>query len=647
MILQVKKISLFLLLLLINQSLKAGEVLKIREGQEQVTFSGKHIEIFEDAGGSLKLEDINDPVYDSRFEKPKLEIPFNENLASTYWIRFKIESLPVNNRWVLELYDFSIDTFELYIPEGGKYNKISGGDHFPFANKFFWHKNFVYELPPGLDKSAYIYIKVRSGHYTGFVGSVRSFKKFSGYALSEYYFLALFYGIIVAMTLYNFFLFITVRNIGYFFYILFVLSIGFFNLCYDGLGFQFFWPNRPEFNSFSLPLATALMTIAALLHSLFFLPVKSKSITIFYVLIGAIILRIVVFVAGGLDLGGIYIPNLERFFYLIPFITGIYIYYRGYTPARYYLLGYGILHLSFLLVFLFNIGVFSNLGVVALIFSLSIALADRIKLLVAEKEEADNQLIKQLKEKEQLKDRVNQELELKVGERTKELVEKNRQLDTFIYKASHDIKGPLRSIIGLTTVGIKDVADPVTKLQFEEILKSTSRLDNILSNLLSMTKVREAKLEISKIDFNKIIKDILSNYEGKEEFKKIKTSVNIKINNDFYSDEKILTSIFKHLIDNAFKYYDNTRQQPEIRILVESNQNEAMISVEDNGVGIPAEAHKKIFDVFYKGSEISKGSGLGLPLVKISVDKLGGTLTMNSQPKQGTIFQIKVPQSKS
>jgi signal transduction histidine kinase len=99
-------------------------------------------------------------------------------------------------------------------------------------------------------------------------------------------------------------------------------------------------------------------------------------------------------------------------------------------------------------------------------------------------------------------------LEETVKQRTSELKEANEQLETFVYKASHDIKGPLRSIIGLTTIGQKDVKDETALNYFDHILKSTKKLDMLLRDLLEVTKVKQATIQKKHIHFNDLVTEV-------------------------------------------------------------------------------------------------------------------------------------------
>jgi signal transduction histidine kinase len=236
----------------------------------------------------------------------------------------------------------------------------------------------------------------------------------------------------------------------------------------------------------------------------------------------------------------------------------------------------------------------------------------------------------------------NIRLEDIVVQRTSELKEANEQLETFVYKASHDIKGPLRSIIGLTTVGKKDVKDEVAINYFDHILKSTLKLDTLLRDLLEVTKVKQATIKPEKINFKELVNEAISRFENLPGYSKLKINVDLKEKGDFYSDKKLLYSIIQNLIENPIKYSDPTKEINTLDINITVSEKGADLIFKDNGIGIPTDYQKKIFDMFFKVNESSNGTGLGLYIVKTTVEKLKGTITIESITGQGSTFYVKL-----
>lgn len=221
------------------------------------------------------------------------------------------------------------------------------------------------------------------------------------------------------------------------------------------------------------------------------------------------------------------------------------------------------------------------------------------------------------------------------------LRDKNEEMNNFVYKASHDIRGPLASIIGLTNLGIDRVDSAEAKQYFELIRSSTARLDNILQDLLEISKISHASLEITEIDVEKTIEEIISSLRHSNE--------NIQIDFTFEKlkhirgDKKIFTSLIQNLLDNSVKYSDLSKKKPFIKVSVSQTDSETTFEIIDNGIGIPENLQSRVFDMFFRATDQSKGTGLGLFIVKASVEKIGGKISFISQENLGTNFKLIVP----
>ena len=610
-----------------------------------------YIDYLEDKKDTLIISEVSSASFEKLFSNSP-HVSGNKNISSAYWLKFTIVNKTTRRKnWLLELFDFRIDYFEIYIPDGtGQYTTYIGGSKYPFSAREYNHKNFAYDLPLNLnDTPLTIYVKIKANRPVSFIGSIRSYKYFSSYASTEYLSLALFYGIILAMCLYNIFLFLALKDSTYLFYVLYVFSIGVYTSSQDGLGFEYIWPNHPALNNYIFPLSIYSMVIWALFYARSFLNTRKLSPKVDKVIIGLIVVRTAVFIVE------FFYPSIAFIIWidLIPlfaaYLAGIISFLSGHRMARFYVLAFTMLFAGFIITGLEHlhliddsiISVYSfNAGVLCEMMLLSLALADRIKVLNIEKEIAQKATIAQLQENELLKDMVNLELESKVKERTKELEFKNKELDTFVYRASHDIKGPLKSIIGLTTVGLKDIKDSTALNYFEHILKSSKRLDHLVADLLAVTQVKESRLKVTHIDFEKIVKEILYNLDHLPEYADMDINFSMDGQEDFFSDEKIIYSVFQNMIENAIKYRDTKKERSCLDIKLEIKDSLATVEFKDNGLGIEQEYAEKIFDMFYKVNQDSSGSGLGLYMVKSSVERLEGCIKLQSTATVGSVFTI-------
>jgi signal transduction histidine kinase len=640
-----KKIFLSMLLLLSAFSSQASAPLVLTDDKEDYYLDFDKVDILEDKSGTWDIKYITSPTMADRFQTSKTRFVVNENSSSTYWIRFTIlDNSDAATNWLVESFIFNIKSLDLYIPTGnGNYQVQTNGNFFPFEHRLFKHKNFEFPLSTDRHGPTTYYVKYKNNRPDWLMLVVRSYTRFTFYSLTEYFMLGIFYGMVLVIGVYNLFLFFTIRDISYLYYVCYVFTFGLLSMCQDGTGFQYIWPDSPVWNDFAGPCWQWLMMIFLLMYSKTFLNVKEEMPLlnlIINIFIGCrtvfFILSITIWPYSGI------IHYIDMIPFILAYMASIISYSRGYTAARYFVIGFTILFIAFLINNLQLLRILPpnvivtysmNIGAILEMILLSLALADRIKL---------------IKESDLLKETINRELEKKVLERTEAFLqqknviqEKVQEHDNFIYKVSHDIKGPLKSIIGLTDIGMRDKMENANEY-FQHIMKSAKRLDNIVMELLFITKVNRAKVDISEIDFKNIIEEINGSFEHLPNYEGMRFELDIEQKEKFYCEKFILYSIFQNLIENAIKYRKTSHNDSFLKIKILVDEKEARIEFTDNGIGMSPEYHNKIFDMFFRIHSGKDSTGLGLYIVKVSVEKLRGTIRMESQPEQGTTFYLKL-----
>ena len=227
----------------------------------------------------------------------------------------------------------------------------------------------------------------------------------------------------------------------------------------------------------------------------------------------------------------------------------------------------------------------------------------------------------------------------------KELSDRNFELDQFVYKISHDIRSPFTSILGLVNL-MKVETDP-ERLQdsVKHIEKSVLRLDMFVKSMLNFARISREQQQPEEIYFHIVIDECLNDLKYLDNFNKITVEINVQDKEaKFYSDTLKITSIFRNIISNAVKYLNPyAKQQSYLVINIDIKPDIAHISFEDNGIGIKEEFLNKIFGMFVRATERSDGSGLGLYIVKQSVERLNGSIDIKSRYGEGTIMQITLP----
>ncbi|MBX9851006.1 MAG: sensor histidine kinase [Cytophagaceae bacterium] len=632
-----------LFFLAVHISGKAAQILVLTDEKDEYFLNNSFIKVLEDPNNKWTIKDISTPEIQKQFKTLETQYPENEHPGSAYWVKFTVRNDAKKNQWLFESFNFKISILELYIPDSaGNMVLYKSGADYNFNERNLNHKNFEFVIRNFPKGNQTCYVKFVSREESRVRLLFRSFERFTYYALTEYFILGIFYGMLLIIGLYNLFLYTRIKDIAYFYYAAYVFFAAMFSMVQDGTGFQYLWPESPGWNYHSLFFSSTFMVIFMLLYTKSFLetrltlPTLNKTINI---IIG---LRLLVFL-----IEYFFIPEFINILWvdIIPFllvyITAIISYRNKNKSALYFVLGFSILFLAFtintlrifkmipsniLTVYILNIGVIIE------IFILSLALAERVK---------------KSRENELITEKLNKELEQKVRERTEALViqkniieEKVKTLDTFIYKASHDIKGPLKSLIGLTSLGMKD-SNENAPIYFEHALKTAKKLDAIVRDLLNISKINNAPLKPVEIDFNNSLIEILDSLKKLPGYEQMHFSIKIKGEEKFYSEKSLVYSILQNFIENAIKYRDRSKPDSKLKIEIGLEKNYVEIKFIDNGTGIKEEYQGKIFDMFFTVDNQSEDStGLGLYIVKLAIEKLGGKVKVESKENEGSTFLI-------
>jgi len=224
-----------------------------------------------------------------------------------------------------------------------------------------------------------------------------------------------------------------------------------------------------------------------------------------------------------------------------------------------------------------------------------------------------------------------------------ELIKINAELDRFVYSASHDLRAPLMSVKGLLNMIKRDPNQDNREQYLELIERSVNKLDHFISDIIHYSRNSRMEIMPKPIDFHELLEesiDSLKYMEGAEHVRSIK---NIQAMAPFYSDYSRLLMIFNNIIGNAVRYRNTWVNDSYLKIDIIANEETALIKFTDNGVGIADEYVDKIFKMFFRANADSKGSGLGLYIVKGALEKLGGTIQVQSKLGEGTTFVIEVP----
>jgi signal transduction histidine kinase len=225
-----------------------------------------------------------------------------------------------------------------------------------------------------------------------------------------------------------------------------------------------------------------------------------------------------------------------------------------------------------------------------------------------------------------------------------ELKTANYELDRFVYSTSHDLRAPLNSMLGLIEIAQDDTAEELMLGHLQMLKENAKKLDSFISDILVYSRNSRMEVHKEKINFNELLNDVTQNLKFMGDTnRRVGFKVDVIGDTPVYSDKNRLVTILNNLISNSIRYQNAQISNPFINIKIVTSNVETSIIVQDNGIGIHKEVHSKIFDMFYRVSQESVGSGLGLYIVKEAINKLNGNIKVQSEIGQGTTFAIKIP----
>ncbi len=244
--------------------------------------------------------------------------------------------------------------------------------------------------------------------------------------------------------------------------------------------------------------------------------------------------------------------------------------------------------------------------------------------------------------------RTNDELELRVEEKTRdilaanvELERQNVQLEQFAFMAAHNLRSPVARIQGLTDVLNHAKTEPIEKDKILHLIKKSSAdLDEVIHDLISVVQVRsQGESSKSKINVVALLKRVLEHISHDIESNKIEIVNSVDPDLELEVNEALAYSVLLNVISNSIKYKNNN--QPHVVIKGERGDSQIVLDISDNGIGFNSDLHKdKLFRPFSRLNTILPGKGLGLYLVKIHMESMGGQVMVNSKMENGTTVTL-------
>ena len=233
-----------------------------------------------------------------------------------------------------------------------------------------------------------------------------------------------------------------------------------------------------------------------------------------------------------------------------------------------------------------------------------------------------------------------------VEEKTQELRHANAELEEFAYRTSHDLRSPLVSSIAVLKIAGESISGDNKERAEKSIVlaqDSLQKLETLVQDILALTKTKNVGEDTKKIDFKNIVDEAIAKFTHMDHFDRLDISINLGFRGLLVSQESRVKLIVENLISNAIKYQDLEEERSFIKISTKGQGSNVILTIEDNGIGVPKDKQSKLFTMFGRfHPQISFGSGLGLYMMAKSVDILGGDIEYKD-PGKGSIFEVSIP----
>jgi signal transduction histidine kinase len=219
-----------------------------------------------------------------------------------------------------------------------------------------------------------------------------------------------------------------------------------------------------------------------------------------------------------------------------------------------------------------------------------------------------------------------------------ELVHSRKELDSFLYRTSHDIRGPIATLMGLTKLARLEANDAVMQNYLEKIEFTSNKLNAVITRLTNVSQINSQPLDIGDINIFQVVNEVIRDIKPD---KKVSFRLTGDTNTNIKTDKILLKIILENLLENSFKFYDIKERNPFIELNFKQNGN-LEFTITDNGVGIDPQFRERVFELFFVANDKERGTGIGLYQTQLAIKKLDGNveLAMNKKP---TSFKVMIP----
>ena len=653
---------------------------------------GRHLELLEDPSKNLTITDIVSGQAKSRFIPSTADTPSFGFTSSAVWARFTVKnSLPHSVEYFLEAKYPLLDHIDLYTPtDTDGFTVLKAGDTLPFTQRIIQHKNNIFpiRLAPGEEKTLYLRCETTSSLNLPLI--LQSPACLAEEISLEQTLLGIYYGILLVMMIYNFFIYLGLKDSTYLYYVLFVFTYMLFQLSLNGMAFQYFWPHQIWWANNCTPLFIFLAYIFATQFTRNILDTARNIPRIDTILQAGLILSVIgatlaLFVGYNLS---IRLATLMSLTVIALIVAGFICMLKGYRPARYYFLAWSVSMLGVTVYALKTFGVLPHtfithwgiqIGSAWEVILLSMGLADRFQLMKQEKEqmqtvyaqkleEAHGELEKSFHDLEQFKNslealvkdrtadlsRVNESLAREVRDRQKAEARAeaaSKAKSQFLASMSHEIRTPMNAILGMANMAAK-MAETTKLQQYLAIIQDSGKaLLALINDILDFSKIEAGRLDLecANFDLRETVESLADLFGKQAADKGLELLISVDGNTPcaMVGDPLRLRQILINLVNNAIKF----TKKGEVAITArceKQNNDQAVLhfSVRDTGSGINHAQIRQIFSEYIQADSSTSrqygGTGLGLAISRQLVSLMGGEISAESEPGKGSAFHFTI-----
>jgi hypothetical protein len=223
------------------------------------------------------------------------------------------------------------------------------------------------------------------------------------------------------------------------------------------------------------------------------------------------------------------------------------------------------------------------------------------------------------------------------------LNEANQNLNIFLYKTHHDIRGPVKTLLGLSHIAKTSFPSGDSKECIDKISVVSQKMDKLINRLVHLSQIHEGEDANRLIDCHKLVHESLNQINTLLQPAPVEVTMEMSAGAGFYGDYSLIQTVFYCLLENSFVFQKRDASERKINIRLTCDESYGHFTIADNGIGMDEKTLDKAFNMFYRGSMQSVGSGLGLYLVKKTLEKINGSIYIQSACSEGTTISITIP----